>query len=56
MSKTGHIPAREKKKQCEVIGKKSQFCSWVSENENAILNIDKMVSLEHSTSVKFVML
>ena len=33
-----------------------KFCSWVSENENAILNIDNVVSLEHSTRVKFVML
>ena len=34
----------------------SQFCSRVSENENAILNIVIVVSLEHSTRVKFVML
>ena len=34
----------------------SQFCSQVSENEDVILHIDNMVSLEHSTCVKFVML
>ena len=34
----------------------SQFCSWVSEDKDAILNIDNVVSLEHSTRVKFVML
>ena len=33
----------------------SQFCSRVSENKDAILNIDNVVSLEHSTRVKFFM-
>ena len=32
------------KKQCNI---GSQFCSRVSENEGAILNIDNMVSLVH---------
>ena len=55
MSKTGHSPAREKRSGArKSVG--SQFCSRVSENEDAILNIDNMVSLEHHTGVKFVML
>ena len=55
MSKTGHSPAREKRSSARK-SEGSQFCSRVSENENAILNIDNVVSLEHSTRVKFVML
>ena len=55
MSKTGHSPAREKGSSARK-SEGSQFCSQVSENENAILNIDNVVSLEHSTRVKFVML
>ena len=55
MSKTGHSPATEKRSTArKSVG--SQFCIRVSENEDAILNIDNMVSLEHSTRVKFVML
>ena len=55
MSKTGHSPAREKRSSArKSVG--SQFCSRVSKNKDAIFNIDNMVSLEHSTHVKFVML
>ena len=54
MSKTGHGPAREKRSSAKkLVG--SQFCSRISENEDVILNIDNMVSLQHSTRVKFVM-
>ena len=43
MSKTGHSPAREKRSSArKSVG--SQFCSRVSKNEDAILNIDNMVS------------
>ena len=53
MSKTGHSLAREKRNGArKSVG--SQFCSRVSENEDAILNIDNMVSLEHSTGVKII--
>ena len=55
MSKTGHSPAREKRSSASK-SEGSQFCSRVSENENAIPNIDNVVSLEHSARVKFVML
>ena len=55
MPKTGHSPAREKGSSARK-WEGSQFCSRVSENENATLNIDNVVSLEHSTRVKFVML
>ena len=55
MSKTWHGPAREKRSSVRK-SEGSQFCSRVTENEDAILNIDNVVSLEHSTRVKFVML
>ena len=55
MSKTWHGPAREKRSSARK-SEGSQFCSRVTENEDAILNIDNVVSLEHSTRVKFVML
>ena len=49
MSKTGHSPssspAREKRSSASK-SEGSQFCGRVSENENAILNIDNVVSLE----------
>ena len=60
---TGHKKRRKlgtvrpgKKRRSARKSEGSQFCSWVSENEDAILNIDDVVSLEHSIRVKFVML
>ena len=54
MSKTGHSPATEKRSSPKKsVG--SRFCSRISENEDVILNIDNMVSLEHSIHEKFVM-
>ena len=51
MSKTGHSPAREKRSSArKSVG--SQFCNWAYENEDAILNINNMDSLEQSTLVK----
>ena len=43
MLKTRHSPAREKRSSARK-SEGSQFCSRVSENENAILNIDNVVS------------
>ena len=55
MSKTGYSPAKEKQRSArKSLG--SEFCIRVMKNEDAILNIDDMISSEQSTCVKVVML
>lgn len=55
MQKTRQSPAREKRNSArKSLG--SQFCSWLTENEDAILNIDDMISSEQSTRIKVVVL
>ena len=55
MLKTRHSPAKEKRSSARKLSE-SQFCRRVSENEDAILNVDNTDSLEQSICVKVVML
>ena len=55
IQKPRQSPAKEKRSSARK-SLASQFCSRVTENEDAILNIDDMISSEQSTRVKVVVL